>query len=337
MPNSDRGGGIVGRLAPSPTGAQHLGNARTYLIAWLAARAAGGRVVLRIEDIDSPRVKPWAIRQAVIDLQWLGLDWDAGPRLAEDGREIIGDPAAYQQTARGDLYAAALDRLRAQGLLYPCDCTRKDIETAASAPHESATGIDGPIYAGRCAGWQSGAALPAEGTFCWRFRSRPGSWSFDDRVAGPQTCHPATQLGDFPVTRKTGQAAYQLAVVVDDLQAGINQVVRGDDLIPSTFRQLQLIEQLGGRPPTYAHVPLVRGTDGRRLAKRHGDTRLSWYREQGVAPEQILGWCGWTLGLLEKKQAIAPEDLMARFSWERLPRESTRIASNAPQQFAEFT
>jgi len=330
---------VVGRLAPSPTGAQHLGNARTYLIAWLSARSAGGRVVLRIEDIDSPRVKPWAIEQAMIDLHWLGLDWDEGP-------DIGGPHSPYLQTQRIESYDAALVRLINCGLAYPCTCTRKDIESAASAPHESishqettqqplAVGqrestpqlfLDGPIYSGQCARWQLGDPLPDAGTYCWRFRSPDKTLVLRDRCCGPLRLNPAKDLGDFPLTRKTGQAAYQLAVVVDDEAMRVNEVVRGDDLIPSIFRQVPLIDALGLTLPQYCHVPLVVGHDGRRLAKRHGDTRLSQYRDAGVKPESIIGWAAHSIGLTDNDQPIKPINLIDRFDWSRIVRTETVVS-----------
>src|ERR1700676_5449488 len=158
---------VIGRLAPSPTGAQHVGNARTYLIAWLAARARGGRVILRIEDIDSPRIKPGATEQSCDDLAWLGLDWDEGP---------------YIQTQRLALYEAALTKLQQQELVYPCTCSRGDIERAASAPH---AGHEGPVYPGTCAGRRvADAAGLADRSLAWRFRTPPGPWRFDDLFLG---------------------------------------------------------------------------------------------------------------------------------------------------------
>lgn len=330
---------IVGRLAPSPTGAQHLGNARTYLIAWLAARVAGGRIVLRIEDIDSPRVKPWAIEQAIVDLKWLGLDWDEGP-------DIGGPHAPYLQTQRLETYDAALARLVDAGLAYPCTCTRKDIESAASAPHESISRqeswqpppgttqrdaishllLDGPIYSGQCGRWTLGDPLPEAGTYCWRFRSPDKKLVVIDRCCGPLELNPARDLGDFPLTRKTGQAAYQLAVVVDDDAMQVNQVVRGDDLIPSIFRQVPLIDALGLARPQYCHLPLVVGTDGRRLAKRHGDTRLSQYRDAGVRPESIIGWAAHSIGLADSDQPVHPIDLIEHFDWSRIIQAKTVVS-----------
>jgi glutamyl-tRNA synthetase len=322
---------VVGRLAPSPTGAQHLGNARTYLLAWLSARSSGGRVVLRIEDIDSPRVKPWAIEQAMVDLRWLGLDWDEGP-------DVGGPHAPYLQTERTASYDQALQRLVESDLAYPCTCTRKDIESAASAPHESIDDSindpnfqDGPIYNGRCAQWKLGDALPAEGTFCWRFRTPDRSLKIVDQFYGELVLNPHQSLGDFPLTRKNGQAAYQLAVVVDDDAMEVTEVVRGDDLIPSVFRQLPLIEALGLARPQYFHVPLVVGPDGRRLAKRHGDTRLSQYRDSGVAPESIIGWAANSVGLCETNRPIQAAALVDTFKWSNVRKAQTVV--DCPHNF----
>ena len=313
---------VVGRLAPSPTGAQHLGNARTYLLAWLAARSAGGRVVLRIEDIDSPRVKPWAVQQAIDDLHWLGLDWDEGP-------DIGGPRGPYIQTQRSDRYAAALQRLVEAGHCYPCICTRSDISQAASAPH---VGQEGPIYPGHCAVWTPEGALPPTGSYCWRFRVSSQPVTIDDLVAGPTTLVPSADLGDFPLTRKGGEAAYQLAVVVDDAAMGVTQVVRGDDLLPSAFRQAALYRALQLPLPRFAHVPLVVGADGRRLAKRHGDTRLSTFRKEGVAAEQIVAWAAWSAGLIDRCDPLRPVELVDRFDWSRLRRTATVVTPETEQQ-----
>src|SRR6056297_1154878 len=315
---------VLGRLAPSPTGAQHLGNARTYLLAWLAARSVGGELLLRIEDIDSPRVKPWATAQAIEDLRWLGLDWDAGPDLG-------GPHAPYIQTERVALYDAAWQRLVAKGLAYPCTCSRKDIAVAASAPHETSVGAlhgEGVIYPGTCAAWTTGDPLPPAGTYCWRFRATDQTLGFVDRLQGEKKVNSARVLGDFPLTRKSGEAAYQLAVVVDDAEMKVNQVVRGDDLIPSTFRQLELFAALAHAPPEFLHVPLVYGSDGRRLAKRHGDTRLNTFRKQGVLPQQIIGWAAASIGLIDRPIDIQPRDLVAEFSFAKLSRSQTVVSDD---------
>lgn len=293
---------VVGRLAPSPTGAQHVGNARTYLAAWLSARAQGGAVRLRIEDIDSPRVKSGAAEQAVADLRWLGLDWD-------------GEPVVQSSRLAG--YAAALDVLTRAELVYPCTCTRTDVVTAASAPHAG----EEVTYAGTCAHRRAAdaTALQAEGKpFAWRFRVSD-SPAFADLFAGDRHIDLARAGGDFVVWKNAGTPAYQLAVVVDDAAAGVTEVVRGDDLIPSTPRQLLLYRSLGLTAPRFAHVPLVVGEDGRRLAKRHGDTRLSALRAAGVTAEALIGLLGWSCGWLDRPEPTAARDLLPRFRLGAIP------------------
>ncbi len=308
----ERGQGdkVIGRLAPSPTGAQHVGNARTYLIAWLSARSRGSRVVLRIENIDSPRVKAGADQQACRDLQWLGLDWDEGPIV---------------QTERLEKYLAALVRLQQQELVYPCTCTRGDVESAASAPHWE---HEGPVYPGTCAGrCVLDVGKLTNRPYCWRFRVPPVSPSFVDGFRGPTHLDLRAIGGDFVVWKapRPGGAestpAYQLAVVVDDAGQGVTEVVRGDDLIPSTPRQLLLYQALGLTPPQFVHVPLVVGPDGRRLAKRHGDTRLSALREAGARPEMLLGLLAWSCRWIPAIAPIRAHDLIPLFRLETVPRE----------------
>jgi glutamyl-tRNA synthetase len=300
--------GVVERLAPSPTGAQHVGNARTYLIAWLSARSRGGRVALRIEDVDSPRIKPGAADAALADLRWLGFDWD--------GEALV-------QTQRLPFYQAALDRLKIRNLVYPCTCSRADVERAASAPHAE---HEGPVYPGTCAGrTPADAAGLTDGSYCWRFRLPAATPLFDDGFQGRTALDLHQCGGDFVVWKaaRPGVAAtpaYQLAVVVDDAAQGVTEVVRGDDLIPSTPRQLLLYEALELPPPRFVHVPLVVGPDGRRLAKRHGDTRLETLRRQGVTAERLLGLLAWSCGWAERGEALAARQLLPRFRLETIPR-----------------
>lgn len=293
---------IRGRLAPSPTGSQHLGNARTYLLAWLSVRTQGGSLVLRIEDLDSPRVKVGAAADLAEEFRWLGLDWDGPPVV---------------QSERLPLYEQALAELQRQERVYPCTCTRTDIEQAASAPHAE---HEPPLYPGLCAGRRVADAAHLDRPFAWRFRSEAREWTFADGLRGV-TAVPRELMGDFVVWKNNNTPAYQLAVVVDDAEQGVTEVVRGDDLISSTPRQLQLIMALGLRPPRYYHVPLVIGPDGRRLAKRHGDARLASLRAAGVAAERLLGFLGWTCGWLEAPRPVPLAELRQRFSWERVPRE----------------
>lgn len=302
----------VGRLAPSPTGAQHVGNARTYLLAWLSIRSRGGRVILRIEDIDSPRVKAGAAQQAIDDLRWLGLDWDEGP-------DVGGPNAPYVQTEHIDSYREALSRLQRDERVYPCTCTRTDIESAASAPHVE---HEGPIYPGTCAGRSTGdAAKLGDQPFAWRFRTTDQDFRFDDRIAGSQEANVRHALGDFVVGKMDGSPAYQLAVVCDDHAMGVTEVLRGDDLLPSAFRQLELYAAFGWTPPIFAHVPLVIGPDSRRLAKRHGDTRLATLRQQGVTSEELIGLLAWSCGLRPTREPVRAKALIADFNLCRVPRQ----------------
>jgi glutamyl-tRNA synthetase len=293
----------VGRLAPSPTGAQHVGNARTFLIAWLAARSRQGRIILRMEDIDSPRVKAGAAEQAVADLRWLRLDWDEGPVV---------------QTQRMGCYEAALAKLKDAEHVYPCTCSRADVERAASAPHLE---HEGPAYPGTCSTRAARDAVDlVNRPYAWRFRVGPRSPTFADRFLGPVQVDLQSMGGDFVVWKSAGTPAYQLAVVVDDAALGVTEVVRGDDLVPSTPRQLLLYEALGLSPPSFAHVPLVVGPDDRRLAKRHGDTRLATLRSAGVKAEALVGLLAWSCGWLERIEPIAARDLVPLFRMDRIPR-----------------
>ena len=295
----------VTRLAPSPTGALHLGNARTFLATWATARQRGWKVVLRIEDLDGPRIKPEAAQQAIDDLTWLGIDWDAGPTY---------------QTPRITRYDAVLDRLIASGHVYPCVCTRREIDQAASAPHAD----DGAaVYPGTCRGKFRDAADAIARTGrppAWRFAMPDLAFEFRDAFAGVCRYDLATQVGDFVVAKPDATPAYQLAVVVDDHDAGITQVIRGDDLVDSVPRQAMLYHALGWDDalPIYTHLPLVLGADGRRLAKRHGDTRVSHFRDAGVSADRVRGLLGQWLGLGDAA-SLSRQDVLDRFDLGRVP------------------
>lgn len=302
-----------GRLAPSPTGALHLGNLRSFALAWLSIRSRGGCVVLRIEDLDGPRVKGGAAAALVEDLRWLGFDWEEGP---EQG----GPFAPYVQTERVALYREVFEDLRARGEVYPCICTRREIESVASAPNGPQD--EGPHYPGTCRDRFANAAeaeRAAEGRpLAWRYRVPAGEIAWEDGFRGACAHDVAAGSGDFVIWRDG--PSYQLAVVVDDHAMEIDEVLRGDDLLTSAARQLWLYRSLGARPPGFAHVPLVVGLDGRRLAKRHGDSRIRAYREAGLTSEQLIGWvgrsCGWSGG-----EPLTLADLVPRFELAMVPRE----------------
>ena len=306
----------VGRLAPSPTGALHLGNVRTFMVAWLRARSQGGKVVFRMEDLDHPRDKPDAAAAAVEDLRWLGFDWDE----------------EFVQSGRRDVYRDALAFLRGRGLAYPCICSRRDVERAQSAPHSGEQLYYPGTCRGRFASWNDARSrLSPPRVPCWRFKVQGDSVvAFDDAFVGRFEQDVSAVLGDFPLARDEDGAGYTLACVVDDLLMGITEVVRGDDLLPATPAQVLVARALGpwlgqrGTPamqPTYCHVPLVVGPDGRRLAKRHGDTRISALRAAGATPEGILGLLAASCGWVAHGEPTTLAGLVPRFSLAAIPRE----------------
>ena len=271
-----------GRLAPSPTGYLHLGHARTFWIAAERARLAGGSLILRNDDLDRARCRPEFVAAMIEDLRWLGLDWSEGP-------DSGGPHAPYDQSARLPLYRAALERLHAAGLIFPCTRSRRDVESAAGAPHEN--GIDDePVYPAEFRP-PAGTPLPPLGprvSVNWRFRVPDGeTLHFNDGAAGPQHATTGRDFGDFIVWRKDDTPSYQLACVVDDAAMRVTEVVRGADLIRSTFRQLLLFRALGAPAPAFYHCPLVTDADGVRLAKRHDALSLRELRRQGVSPESL--------------------------------------------------
>lgn len=299
-----------GRFAPSPTGDLHLGCAATALVTWLAAREVGGRLVLRMEDIDTPRVVEGAAERQIEDLRWLGLDWDEGP--AEGG--AFGP---YAQSERFGLYEEALDRLGRAGLVYYCDCSRAEIARIASAPH---AGDDGPRYPGRCRqhgletrDWKRPPAI--------RLKVPEGEVAVRDRFLGEIRQNVQTEVGDFVLKRGDGIYSYQLAVVVDDLAMGVTEAVRGADLLGSVPRQVLLAELLGGTAPGFAHAPLVVADDGARLAKRAHGIPLRDHREAGVSPGAVVSALARTLGLVSSEDAraeIRPEALLGEGRLEEL-------------------
>lgn len=298
---------MTGRFAPSPSGRMHLGNLWSCLLAWLAARSAGGGMVLRLEDLDPDRCRQEYCDQVMRDLEWLGLDWDNGP---------------VYQSRRTEAYAAAFRELERQGLIYPCFCTRAE-RLAASAPHRS----DGAsVYDGRCGRltaeeWEelSKTRRPA-----WRVRIPEETITFCDLLQGNYTEELKRDCGDFILRRSDGVYAYQLAVVVDDAAMGVTQVVRGSDLLSSVPRQLWLQEQLSLPHPEYGHLPLLLAPDGRRLAKRDRDLELGRLQEEFTA-RSLVGRLAFAAGLIDRPEAISPRELIPHFSWEKLPKKDIVI------------
>jgi len=296
---------IRGRYAPSPTGDLHLGNLRTALLAWLFARCSDGHFVLRIEDLDRPRVRPGASERILPDLRWLGLDWDEGP-------DIGGSYAPYIQSERHEIYTIYLQRLQDQGLIYPCYCSRAEIARAASAPH----GNEGPRYPGTCRGLTQAQRKQHEDNNrrpSLRFRvDDERTISFTDLLVGPVQQQVQQTVGDFIVCRSDGIFAYQFAVVVDDGLMHINQVVRGVDLLESTARQILLFEALRFQVPTFAHVPLLLDEHGKRFSKRIQSAGLEPLRSAGVTPEQVVGQMAVECGLVDRGEELSAEKLVKR-------------------------
>jgi glutamyl-tRNA synthetase len=288
-----------GRLAPSPTGYLHVGHARTFWTAWQRARDAGGTLVMRMEDLDTERSKKVYADAALEDLRWLGIRWQEGP-------DCGGPHAPYVQSKRKNLYLAAWHRLLSHGHLFPCRCSRKDLETAASAPHER-TGQqagklesldDEPIYPGTCRHLLGGTRQPSghpsvdldsPGSINWRFRVPDGAViEFNDLNLGPQRFVAGKDFGDFLVWRRDGAPSYQLACVTDDATMHMTEVVRGADLLKSTARQILLNRALGFKDPDWYHCRLVVDHNGRRLAKRYDSLSLRALRQRGLTPMNIL-------------------------------------------------
>jgi len=263
-----------GRLAPSPTGYLHLGHARTFWTAFQRARAAGGTLILRNEDLDRDRVRPEFVRAFLEDLRWLGIEWQEGP-------DVGGPFGPYDQSARLPSYRAAFEQLRTAGRVFPCTCSRRDIQSAASAPHAA---DEEPIYPGTCR-----AASPSSGLrAAWRFRVPDGrTVVFEDGSAGSQQFEAGRDFGDFVIWRQDDLPSYQLACVVDDAAMGITEVVRGVDLLVSTARQILLYEALGLPLPRFHHCALLTDATGQRLAKRHDALSLRALRRAGRTPEEL--------------------------------------------------
>lgn len=300
---------VVGRYAPSPSGRMHLGNMACCLLAWLSAKSKGGRVVLRMEDLDPVRCPREFAGSIEEDLAWLGL-------AADEGGSAGGPAAPYFQSERTEIYQQYYDILYRRGIVYPCYCSRSQI--AATAPHRD----DGQVvYPGTC--WGMTAAQVAEKArtrrCAWRVHLPDRTLRFTDGCRGPYRENLRTECGDFFLRRADGVFAYQLAVVVDDALMGVTEVVRGSDLLSSTPRQLWLYETLELTPPTFYHIPLLLDFAGRRLSKREGDQSLEHLKKRCTAPE-IIGKLAFAYGLQNTPAPCTPQELVPRFKWKNVPK-----------------
>ena len=288
-------GGAVGRFAPTPSGRMHLGNVFAALIAWLSVRSQNGSLVLRMEDLDTQRTSADFAQILRSDLLWLGLNWDE---------------ETAPQSQRTEVYDRYFEKLMDEGLLYPCYCTRSQLHSV-NAPHLS----DGTyVYPGTC---RNLTEIPAGRKPAWRVMVPDKKWSFRDLVQGDYSLNLATGCGDMVVRRADGVYVYQLAVTVDDGEAGVTEVVRGMDLLSSAPRQMYLQEKLGFSHPVYGHVPMLLAPDGRRLSKRDKDLDLGVLRQR-LTPEQLIGTLAFAAGLMEKQMPISAAELASIFSWEKL-------------------
>jgi glutamyl-tRNA synthetase len=310
-----------GRFAPSPTGELHLGNARTAILAWLWAGSEGAGFTMRVEDLDRPRVRPGLAARQLEELAWLGLTWDEGPdpRTGQDA----GPRGPYRQSERDALYEEAIRQLGDH--VYECFCSRAEI-AAASAPHGPQD--DGPRYPGTCARLTAAQRAERRRTRspALRLRVPPGPVHFTDELQGPQQFDPGASVGDFALRRADGIFAYQLAVVVDDAAMGVTQVLRGDDLLPSTARQILLYRLLGLREPRWAHAGLVTGASGERLAKRDRAASLSALRQAGRDPRQVASRLCALSGLPELPGRSLGERVET-FALDRLVRGPVRLGA----------
>ena len=305
----------VGRYAPSPSGRMHLGNLCCCLLAWLSAKSSGGKVVLRIEDLDAMRCPREFADLLEADLAWLGL-------AADEGGSKGGPRGPYYQSERSAIYEEYYQKLVRKGLVYPCFCSRSQLH-AASAPHRS----DGtPVYSGACRGLSAEEVRrrAAQRPPAWRLRVGEETVSFTDGHLGRYGEYLPADCGDFVVRRGDGVFAYQLAVVVDDAAMGITEVVRGADLLASTPRQLYLYHLLGLDPPAFYHVPLLLAPDGRRLSKRDADAGLAELRPR-LSAEELLGKLAYLAGFHPSASPRTARELLAEFDWAQVPKTDIRL------------
>jgi len=291
----------IGRFAPTPSGRMHLGNVFAAMVAWLSVRSRGGSFVLRMEDLDTQRTSEEFAETLRQDLIWLGLDWD------------LETPA---QSQKSSVYDGYFELLKEKGLLYPCYCTRSQLHSV-NAPHLS----DGTyVYPGTCRNLTVAEKAAFQREPAWRVIVPDKTWRFTDLGQGDYEQNLATDCGDFVVRRADGVYVYQLAVTVDDGEAGVTEVVRGMDLLSSAPRQMYLQELFGFAHPTYGHVPMLLSSDGRRLSKRDKDLDLGVLKQR-MSPEALLGSLAFAGGIIDKKCAISARELAGEFTWEKLRKE----------------
>ncbi len=303
----------VGRFAPTPSGFMHLGNVFCCLLAWLYAKSRGGKIILRIEDLDSMRCPRANADTLARDLEWLGLLWDEGAYSA-------GDAESYFQSQRAAVYQSYFERLAAMDLVYPCFCSRAELH-AAEAPHLS----DGRVlYPGTCRGLTEAErrAKAQKRRPAYRLQVRDAAISFTDGHYGTQSYNLARECGDFIIRRSDGVFAYQLAVTVDDALMGVTQVVRGSDLLSSTPIQLYLYRLLCLKEPSFCHIPLLTDPDGRRLAKRDGDLEVGVLRRLYGDPRPIIGLLAYLAGQLPQPEPLSAQELLPLFDPAKIPRHN---------------
>ncbi|MDR2573682.1 MAG: tRNA glutamyl-Q(34) synthetase GluQRS [Desulfovibrio sp.] len=314
-------GRVCGRLAPSPTGHIHLGNAWAFLLAWLSVRSRKGRLILRVEDIDPQRSKGEFTGTLLEDLRWFGLDWDEGP-------DIGGPAQPYLQSLRMACYEEALARLEAVDATYPCFCTRRELRHLASAPHVEDMGTPYPGTCRRLDGEKQAALFEAGRRAAVRLRCSGTTVSFVDGLQGEIRASLADCGGDFALRRSDGVISYQLAVTVDDALMGVTDVVRGRDILPSTPRQIVLQRLLGYATPVYRHIPLLLDNGGNRLAKRHQSLTLRKLRQEGVEARRVVGLLSHMAGLNPSEMSVSPQELLPRFAPENLPKHDQCVTED---------
>ncbi len=298
------------RFAPSPTGDLHLGGLSVALVSWLLARTTGGKFIVRVDDLDVARALPGSTDRILEDLRWLGLDWDEGPGPVESSE--LGSP---YQSKRGDLYTRSLEELRRVARIYPCDCSRAEIVRVAAAPHAG----EETVYPGICRRRSEQKDAKRASSLRLDISSVP-PLEVRDVLRGPFRQEMAKQVGDFVLRRADGVYSYQLATAVDDATMNVDLVVRGDDLLASTPRQIHLQRLLGLRTPRYLHLPVILGANGQRLAKRNGDTlTVRYFRGLGASSREVLALVAHGLKLIESPAAVSLDDLvqrMKRLRWD---------------------